>query len=159
MTRTACLKWTVLALASVLVTSGRIWPQNSTTKAAVVARMQAETAAWGTLDVAKIKPFYNTAPDAIYFDLSPLEYHGAGTFIDGSLKGLADISAMTLAIRNDAQVHPVGSDTAWATATVDMTTVAKSGKKETMPIRWTSIWQKTGDVWLNVHEHWSQPAP
>jgi ketosteroid isomerase-like protein len=147
------------AILLVLPPSGRLFAQSDASGAAVKARMQAETAAWGTLDAAKIKPFYITDPNAVYFDLSPLEYHGAGAFVEGSLKGLADFSALSLTIRDDAQVHPVGPDTAWATATVDMATVSKSGKKDTTPIRWTSIWHKSGSVWLNIHEHWSQPAP
>jgi ketosteroid isomerase-like protein len=152
------LKFAIL-LVLLLLPLSRLGAQNGTAESAVLARMKAETAAWGTLDASKIKPFYSADPKAVYFDLSPLEYHGAATFVEGSLKGLAEFSAMSLTLRGDAEIHPIGADTAWATATVEMATVTKAGKKDAMPIRWTSVWHKSGGTWINVHEHWSQPAP
>ena len=129
----------------------------SSGETAVKARMEAVTAAWGTLDAVKIKPFYTKDPDAVIFDLSPLEYHGAAAYIAGSQKEFADYQSLALTIRGDARVHGMTPDSAWATATVDIALVHKDGKKETMPVRWTSIWQKDGGNWIIVHEHWSAP--
>jgi len=126
---------------------------------AVRSRMEAVTAAWGTMDAAKILPFYSTDPDGVFFDLSPLEYRGAATFIPSSLRGLSDDQSISLIIRGDARIHLMTPDSAWTTATVDLGQVHKDGKKETMPIRWTSVWSKTNGQWIIVHDHWSAPMP
>ncbi len=156
------MRKSLLSLAILLVLfSGRSAAAQAgagSAEAAVKARMEAVTAAWGSLDAAKIKPFYTTDPDAVIFDLSPLEYHGAQSYIAGSQQEFADSQSLSLTIRNDARVHAMTPDAAWATATVDIALVHKDGKKDMMPARWTSIWQKTGGSWVIVHEHWSLPA-
>jgi ketosteroid isomerase-like protein len=151
----------VLTLAILLVVSpfSRVFAQNAPAESAVKARMQAITAAWGTMDAAKIKPFYTTDPDAVIFDLSPLQYHGATAYIAGSQQEFADSQSLSLTIRNDARVHAITPDAAWATATVDISLISKAGRKQAYPVRWTSIWEKTGGNWIIVHEHWSVPAP
>jgi ketosteroid isomerase-like protein len=35
--------------------------------------------------------------------------------------------------------------------------VKKDGSKEAMDGRWTLVWEKRGDDWLVVHEHFSVP--
>jgi ketosteroid isomerase-like protein len=148
---------TLFLLLSLSPLSGA-FAQNGS-EAAIKARMEGITAAWGTMETAKIKPYYTTDPNAVIFDLSPLEYRGAGPYIAGSQKEFAQYKSQTLTIRHDAQVHVVAPDSAWATATVDVLLVHKDDKRETLTVRWTSIWQKSGANWIIVHEHWSAPLP
>jgi ketosteroid isomerase-like protein len=133
-------------------------PGAAASEKAINARMVGVTAAWGTLDAAKITPFFTTDPGAIFFDLTPLEYHGAAAYITGSQKEFADFQSLNLKIRDDASVHATSPNTGWATATVDISLVHKDGKKESMPVRWTSIWQKKDGDWIIIHEHWSVPV-
>jgi ketosteroid isomerase-like protein len=50
-------------------------------------------------------------------------------------------------------------NTAWATATVDGEMVNKDGSRLKIDARWTSVWEKRGNEWLIVHEHFSMPFP
>jgi len=158
------IRTTISKLAVLLVLVPALLPLSAAfaqtgSEAAIKARMEGITAAWGTMETAKIKPFYTSDPNAVIFDLSPLEYHGVAPYIAGSQKEFAQYKSQTLTIRNDAQVHVVAPDSAWATATVDILLVHKDDKQETLTVRWTSIWQKTGGNWIIVHEHWSAPMP
>jgi ketosteroid isomerase-like protein len=37
--------------------------------------------------------------------------------------------------------------------------VNNDGSRLKIDARWTSVWEKRGDTWLIVHEHFSMPLP
>lgn len=119
------------------------------------ALMQKVWDGWNTLDPANAAPFYDQGAQDVFFDITPLEYHGWKAYESGAKAVLAGFSAVNCKV-TQPKVHPAGR-IAWSTAIVHCDGVAKSGEKQPMDMRWTAIWQKAGDDWKIVHEHISVP--
>jgi ketosteroid isomerase-like protein len=122
------------------------------------ALMQKIIDAWSTLDISKPAPYYDTQAKHVFYDVSPLKYTGWKEYADGSQKMFAEMSSVKFTLGKDIQTHRRGN-VAWGTATWQLEMGLKDGKKENLEGRWTVIWEKRGDNWLVVHEHFSAPLP
>jgi ketosteroid isomerase-like protein len=118
--------------------------------------MQKILDAWSTLDPAKAAPFYAQEANRVFYDLAPLKYMGWKEYAEGVPKVLADYTSLRLTLGKDAAAHQRGNLT-WGTTTWHADAVKKDGSKEAMEGRWTVLWEKRGDDWLVVHEHFSVP--
>jgi len=121
------------------------------------ARLQQVLDAWATLDPAKAGVFYAKDPGLAFYDVAPRAYKGWAEYEKGTRDVFKTMKSIAFKI-HDAAVHNVGN-TAWAMALVDTEVVDKDGKHEKMDARWTSIWEKRGNNWLIVHDHFSAPLP
>jgi len=120
------------------------------------ARMQQIMDAWSTLDPSKAAPFYSQEKDNVFYDVTPMKYAGWAAYAEGVPKSFADYTSAKITVNRDARAHQRGNF-AWGTATVHMELANKNGTTEPMDARWTVLWQKTGEDWLVVHEHFSVP--
>ncbi len=120
--------------------------------------MQQIADAWGTLDTSKPAPYYAKDATALFFDFSPLKYRGWQEYADGVKNFLANVQSAKVTLGDDTQVHRSGNMAFGATTLrVDMNN--KDGSKPTLVGRWTAVWEKQGDNWVIVHDHWSAPLP
>lgn len=130
-----------------------------TTGAPDAALMQKIWDAWSTLDPANAAQFYDKSPNNVYFDITPMEYHGWAQYEAGAKKVLADYTSGDCKVAQPS-IHPAGS-LAWGTSLVHCDMTKKDGEKEAMGFRWTVIWKKNkaANEWLIVHEQISVPLP
>ena len=112
--------------------------------------------AWSTGGPAKAAVYYDKFPTDIFFDLAPLQYKGWSEYNAGAPAALGIFDTIKFTLRDDAKVHRVGN-TAWATATSSVEGKLKSGNRVSFEGRWTVVWEKKGQQWLIVHEHFSAP--
>jgi ketosteroid isomerase-like protein len=115
-------------------------------------------AAWDTMDMTKIAPFYAKDAEHVFFDVTPLKYQGWAEYEAGAKKLFTEYKSIHLQLGPDFTPHRNGN-TAWATSTWRFDTVSTDGKKESLECRWTVVWEKRGNDWLIVHEHVSAPLP
>jgi ketosteroid isomerase-like protein len=151
-----------VALAGALVsaqTPGKSSPQASKAGAGPDrARLAQVIAAWSSMDVAKAAPFYAKDPGLTFYDIAPRKYTGWSEYEKGTNEMFKTVKSLAMKVNDDAQVHHAGN-AAWATATVDGEMVNKDGSRLKIDARWTSVWEKRGNEWLIVHEHFSMPFP
>jgi ketosteroid isomerase-like protein len=122
------------------------------------ARLQQVIAAWSTMDPSKAAPFYAKDAGLVFYDVAPRKYSGWTEYEKGARDMFKDVKSLTMKVTNDAQIHTSGN-LAWAAATVDGEMLNKDGSRMKMDARWTSVWEKRGNSWLIVHEHFSMPLP
>ncbi len=122
-----------------------------------VAYMQKIMDGWSALKPENMAAFYSQEPGHTFFDEAPLKYSSWQEYQSGVQVLLKDMKTLKLTVNDDAQIHRVG-DTAWGYATVKEEDTTNSGKHEMATMRWTVIFEKSGDKWLIVHEHFSVPA-
>jgi ketosteroid isomerase-like protein len=120
------------------------------------ALMSTILAAWSTGDPAKAAPYYDKASTDVFYDFAPLQYKGWVAYEAGVKQALGTFEYLKLSLHNDAQVHRAGN-TAWGTATWTGDGKLKTGNRVGLEGRWTVIWEKRGNKWLIVHEHFSVP--
>lgn len=113
-------------------------------------------AAWTTLDMAKVAPFYAKETGLAFFDVAPLKYGSWAEYAAGFKAASADWKSIKIDINPDFQAHSNGA-IAWVTLTANVTTQMKDGKTETAKARMTEILQKEKNGWLIIHEHASVP--
>jgi len=111
---------------------------------------------WATLDPANTAQYYAQGPHT-FFDVAPLKYSSWEEYQKGVVNVLADFKTAKLTVNDDAEIHAIGGDHAWGSATVKEDAVMKSGKREMGTFRWTFVFEKQGGNWLLVHEHISEP--
>jgi ketosteroid isomerase-like protein len=132
---------------------------NPTSKAAEApgpALMTKILAAWNTGDPANAAPYYDKSPDNVYFDFAPMQYKGWNEYDAGVKQALASFQSLKFTMHDDAKVHHAGNS-AWATTTWSAQGKLKNGNGVGLEGRWTVIWEKRGNKWLIVHEHFSVP--
>jgi len=122
------------------------------------ALMAKTIAAWATLDPAKAAPYYAKDVGLAFYDLAPLKYTGWAEYQAGTTQLFAGFSSLKLAVNDDVRTQQRGN-VAWGSATVRGEMVKKDGSKQALDARWSVIWEKRGNDWLVVHEHFSLPAP
>lgn len=122
-----------------------------------VAYMQKVWDAWGTMKPERAAPFYSQAPEHTFFDEAPLKYSNWQEYQTGVVALFKDLKSLKLTVNDDARIHRIG-DTAWGYATIREEATTNSGKHEMATLRWTVIYEKSGDKWLIAHEHVSVPA-
>lgn len=114
-------------------------------------------AAWGTLDIAKVEPYYAADADFAYFDLVPMKYNNWSEYRIGAQKALFEPNtSIKLKVNDDLGVHSRGN-LAWATFTFGADIMNKQGAALHLDGRWTMIFEKRAKGWIVVHEHVSAP--
>ncbi len=119
------------------------------------ALLQQEWDAWCTLDPANAAKYYDKAAGDVFFDITPLQYHGWAEYEKGVKPVLAGFKSCTAKV-DEVHMHPAGNAT-WLTAIVHMDYVTSDGKPGKDDWRWTAVWEKRGGDWKIVHEHVSAP--
>jgi PhnB protein len=124
-----------------------------------VAYMQKIMDAWDTLKAENVAPFHVQGADHVFFDdEQPLKYNSWQEYQAGIGPFLKGLTALRITVNDDARIHREGN-LAWGYATLKEEDTTTSGKHEMATLRWTVIFEKTGDKWLIAHEHFSVPAP
>lgn len=114
-------------------------------------------ASWGTLDIAKVEPYYAADADFAYFDLVPMKYNNWAEYRIGAQKALFEPNtSIKLKVNDDLGVHSRGN-LAWATFTFGADITSKQGATTHLDARWTMILEKRAKGWIVVHEHVSAP--
>lgn len=113
-------------------------------------------AAWGTLDISKVEPYYATDSDFAYFDIAPMKYNNWKEYREGVQKALFEPNRSIEAKIDDLRIHRRGS-LAWATFTAALDIVSKQGASSHINARWTMVLEKRANGWIVVHEHVSAP--
>jgi ketosteroid isomerase-like protein len=114
-------------------------------------------AAWGTMDISKVAPYYAADVDFAYFDIVPLKYSNWKEYSEGAQKYLFEPNrSISAKLNDDLAVHRRGSF-AWATFTLAIDLVSKEGSSSHLNARWTMVLEKRAKGWIVVHEHVSAP--
>lgn len=114
-------------------------------------------AAWGTMDISKVTPYYAPDADLAYFDIVPVKYNNWKEYSTGAQKYLFDPNRnISAKLNDDLAVHRRGS-LAWATFTLAIDLVSKEGATSHLNARWTMVLEKRAKGWFVVHEHVSVP--
>ena len=157
--RTVILLMLLLSVVSVAQTTPKKTekPTPKPEKAAAVnaALLQREWDAWCTLDPRNAAKYYDTASGDVFFDITPLQYHGWPEYETGVKAVLAGFKSVKAKL-DEIKIHPAGN-AYWTTAIVHMDYVTKDGKSAKEDWRWTSVWENRGGEWKIVHEHVSAP--
>lgn len=114
-------------------------------------------AAWGSLEIAKVEPYYAADADLAYFDLVPMKYNNWAEYRVGVQKALFEPNtSIKLKVNDDLGVHSRGN-LAWATFTFGADITNKQGAASHLDGRWTMVLEKRAKGWIVVHEHVSAP--
>lgn len=114
-------------------------------------------AAWGTMDISKVAPYYAKDADFTYFDITPLKYNNWKEYSEGVQKYLFEPNrGISAKVNDDLAVHHRGT-MAWATFTAGIDIVSKEGAASHLNARWTMVLEKRANGWIIVHEHVSVP--
>jgi len=151
----------VVALALLVVLAVVILPPTATSadreEAALRALVPKIVAAWGTMDIFKVAPYYAADADFAYFDIVPLKYNNWKEYSEGAQKYLFDPNrSISAKLNDDLAVHRRGA-LAWATFTLAIDLVSKEGSSLHLNARWTMVLEKRAKGWIVVHEHVSVP--
>jgi ketosteroid isomerase-like protein len=146
-------------LALTLITTP-VWSQAKSDKdeAALRDRIDKVLAAWSAKDVKKASEFYAKDPDLAFYDVAPVKYNNWAEYEKGVVPLLEQHEYIKFKMGDDLAIHRNGKQ-AWVTATLPTDLKLKTGPPATVPIRWTSIWEKRGGTWVILHEHVSMAAP
>ena len=126
-------------------------------EAAVRTLVPQIVAAWGTMDISKVAPYYAADADLAYFDIVPLKYRNWKEYTEGAQKYLFEPNrSISATLNDDLAVHRRGS-LAWATFTLAIDLVSKEGASSHLNARWTMVLEKRAKEWIVVHEHVSVP--
>jgi ketosteroid isomerase-like protein len=114
-------------------------------------------AAWGTMDISKVAPYYAADADLAYFDIVPLKYDNWKEYSAGAQKYLFEPNrSISAKLNNDLAVHRRGA-LAWASFTLAIDLVSKEGASSHLNARWSMVLEKRANGWIVVHEHVSVP--
>jgi ketosteroid isomerase-like protein len=113
-------------------------------------------AAWESMDLAQIDPYYAPDGDLAFFDVAPLAYGSWTEYREGVQKMFFDPNQSLKFSPRDVQVRRQGS-LGWATFTFGVDVVSKQGATTHLEGRWTLILEERDGRWLVVHEHVSVP--
>ena len=120
------------------------------------ALMQKIFEAWSSTDPSAVAQYYAQEPKRAFYDITPLMYNDWQEYAAGYKKLMADYTSAKFTLNSDARAHQRGN-IAWANGTWLGDLVKKDGAKETLHGRWTAIFEKRGDNWIIVHDHFSIP--
>jgi len=114
--------------------------------------------AYDSLDMESLAPFYSKERGNVFFnDVEPVKFEGWEEFKEAEAKIMSRMSTWKVE-PNDVRVTVWGK-VAVSTATPSLTGRSKAGKSYNLTLRHTAVWERKGDRWLIVHEHWSIPWP
>jgi len=126
-------------------------------EAALRALVPKIVAAWGTMNISKVAPYYAADADLAYFDIVPLKYNNWKEYSEGVQKNLFDPNrSISAKLNDDLAVHRRGP-LAWATFTLGIDLLSKEGTNLHLNARWTMVLEKRAKGWIVVHEHVSVP--
>lgn len=148
-------RYLCIALVASAIATGA---QAQATSPPDAARLQQVLDAWGSLDVTKPAVYYAKDAGLAFYDVAPRKYSGWTEYAAGAGALFKGLKSLSFQLGSDATVHRSG-DMAWATALVDGTMVGQDGTATRLEGRWTTIWEKRGNNWLIVHDHFSVPPP
>src|SRR5690349_22852520 len=84
-------------------------------------------AAWGTMDISKVAPYYAKDADLTYFDITPLKYNNWKEYSEGVQKYLFEPNrSISAKVNDDLAVHHRGT-MAWAYFMAGIDIVSKEG--------------------------------
>jgi ketosteroid isomerase-like protein len=112
--------------------------------------------AWSTMDLSAVGKYYNHAPTNVFYDLAPMKYDGWTQYASGIQPFFNTLKSINFSANDDATVHHAGK-LAWGTSTVKTVMTDKNGKVTSVDCRWTIVWEKRGNDWVIVHDHFSAP--
>jgi ketosteroid isomerase-like protein len=106
----------------------------------------------------ELAPFYSKASDVLIFnDVGPVKLRGWQEFKEAEDEIMARYSYWKVTPK-EFRIRMWG-DVALTTATPLLTGETKGGKKHSLTLRHTAVWERKDDGWLIVHDHWSIPWP
>ena len=114
--------------------------------------------AWCTLDPANPAKFYGKEKSHVFYDITPLQYHGWAEYEAGVKPVLAQWKSAKCKVNYDGQIREESPTLAWSASTVQLDAVKQDGSPDNMTVRWTAIWHKHGANWVIAHEHVSVPV-
>ncbi len=120
--------------------------------------MQQIADTWATLDTGKVERYYDKNAKDLFFDVAPLKYTGWQEYAEGVKKEFGGFQSAKIRLNDDTEVHRSGN-MAYGATTLRMDLTGKDGSKQNIVARWTPVWEKHGDKWVIVHDHWSVPLP
>ena len=140
------------------------WAQSSKTKnektasAAAVDRayLQSIWDGWAAADLDKQGQYYAQGPGHLFFDVAPLKYTSWDEYRAGVAPPPKD-AKVTYTVNDDFQIHPAGNIT-WVAATLTMSGNTPDGQQQSLPLRWTAVFEQQNGHWVIVHEHVSAAA-
>ncbi len=121
------------------------------------AVMQQVWDAWCTLDPANSGKFYGKEKSHVFYDITPLQYHGWAEYEAGVKPVLAQWKSAKCKVNYDGQIREESPMMAWSASTVTLDAIKQDGKPEKLTVRWTAIWHKHGANWVIAHDHTSVP--
>lgn len=108
--------------------------------------------------MGKMARFYSKESDVVIFnDIEPVKLQGWKEFKDAEERIMDGFSRWKVAPK-DLKLMDWG-DVVLTTATPVLDAVLKDGKTYNLTLRHTAVWERRGNVWLIVHDHWSIPWP
>ena len=126
-------------------------------KAVDKAYLQSLWDGWASADLEKQGQFYAQGPNHLFFDVAPLKYDSWEAYKAGVAPSIKDAPKVTYTLDDDLQIHPDGNIT-WVAGTLKMQGTSPETSKESLPLRWTAIFQLQNGRWVIEHEHISVPA-
>jgi ketosteroid isomerase-like protein len=149
------MRFLPVVLAACLLAGCGDAPKTENATADLKPHMAKVYAAWSTLDVDKVAPYYAKDPGLVFYDIAPFSFKSWSGYAEGSKQTFAGWKSVTLDVA-DVQASRRG-DTAWATYTLNFNIVPKTGEPMKGSARGTDILEKRGENWVIVHEHVSVP--
>jgi ketosteroid isomerase-like protein len=114
-------------------------------------------AAWESMDLGKIDPYYAADSDLTFFDIAPLKYANWAEYRTGVQKMFFEPNrSLKFTLKDDLRIHRRGQ-LAWATFTFGADVVSKQGANSHLDGRWTLLLEQRKSQWVVVHEHVSVP--
>lgn len=113
-------------------------------------------ATWSSGDLDKVGEFYDQAPNAVFFDVTPLKYGNWNEFKTGVKALFQEANSIKIGANDDFKVTRRGN-LAWTTETFHMSEALKNGKTVEIQGRHTAVWEKRNGKWIILHEHVSVP--
>ncbi len=115
-------------------------------------------AAWVSLDIRQVEPFYTRNPGDIFFDVSPLKYVGWEAYSSAAEAMHRQAKSASFQIHPDFRATRRGG-LAWVSYTFTAGMEMKDGQKFSNVVRATQVFAKQrSERWLVIHDHFSVPA-
>ena len=113
-------------------------------------------AAWETLSVENLPPFFRMAPQDRFFHLYSTNYHKWDSYKSHCEQFMNEHSALNIRV-TDTRIY-AEAELVYSAFCYEMEESLKNGKRSTREGRYTGVLLPSGDSWLIVHEQWSLPV-
>ena len=112
------------------------------------------SSAWDNKDTTAAASFYSKTPGLVFFDLGPIHI-GWDQYRKSIEESFESIQSLKLALNDDLKVV-IGDSLALTTATGHIFLRMKDGGIFDTDIRFTGVWERRGEDWELIHDHWSR---